>query len=149
MHPGMRKLLMEAFLYLGWARLLKALPFSRVAPTLGNQMEETSFESDREHDALLKSISKAILIMSRYTFWESKCLVMAIAGKKMLSRRRIDSTLYLGMAKDDSGKLIAHAWLRSGHLYITGAEGIERFTVVRKFGRRDPEINPIEIKSSE
>ena len=52
--------------------------------------------------------------MSKYTFWESQCLVKAIAGMKMLERRQIESTLYLGTAKDELGKLIAHAWLRSG-----------------------------------
>ena len=63
--------------------------------------------------------------MSRYTFWESQCLVKAIAAMKMLERRQIESTLYLGTAKDENGKLIAHAWLRSGPFYITGAEGME------------------------
>ena len=54
---------------------------------------------------------------------------------KMLERRQIESTLYLGTAKDESGKLIAHAWLRSGPFYITGAEGMEKFTVVSKFAK--------------
>ena len=74
-------------------------------------------ESNRK---ILKQISNAIDIMSKYTFWESQCLVRAIAGMKMLERRNIESTLYLGTAKDESGKLIAHAWLRSGPFYITG-----------------------------
>ena len=42
--------------------------------------------------------------MSRYTFWESQCLVKAIAAMKMLERRQIESTLYLGTAKDENGK---------------------------------------------
>ena len=74
--------------------------------------------------------------MSKYTFWESQCLVKAIAGMKMLERRGIDSTLYLGTARDESGKMIAHAWLRSGPFYISGAEGMEKFTVVSMFGKR-------------
>ena len=44
---------------------------------------------------------EAIHIMSRYTFWESQCLVKAIAGMKMLEKRQIESTLYLGTAKDE------------------------------------------------
>ena len=79
----------------------------------------------------LKQVSQAINIMSNYTFWESQCLVKAIAAMKMLERRQIESTLYLGTAKDENGKMIAHAWLRSGPFYITGAEGMEKFTVVR------------------
>ena len=72
--------------------------------------------------------------MSRHTFWKSQCLVRAIAAKKMLDRRRIESTLYLGTARDAEGKMIAHAWLRSGPFYVTGAEEMQMFTTVAAFG---------------
>ena len=64
-----------------------------------------------------------------------------MAAMKMLEKRGIESTLYLGMAKDETGALIAHAWLRSGPFYITGSEGMERFTVVGKFAKRINNIN--------
>ncbi|MEI4828876.1 lasso peptide biosynthesis B2 protein [Bacillus sp. FJAT-53711] len=128
-------LFFEAFFYLGWARILKSIPFSRIAPTLGVHMDETSLSSNESNKLVLRSISEAIHIMSRYTFWESQCLVRAIAGMKMLERRQIESTLYLGTAKDENGKMVAHAWLRSGPFYITGAEEMERFTVVSKFAK--------------
>ena len=54
----------------------------------------------------------------------------------MLEKRGIESTLYLGTAKEDSGEMIADAWLRSGPYYITGAEGMEKFTVVAKFAKK-------------
>ncbi len=129
-------LLLEAFFYLGWARILLMVPFSKVAPSLGVQMLETSTAVDTANRTVLLSVHEAINIMSNHTFWESKCLVKAIAGMKMLNKRRMDSTLYLGTAKDEHGKMIAHAWLRSGSYYITGAEGREKFTVVGKFGRQ-------------
>ncbi|MFE4706036.1 lasso peptide biosynthesis B2 protein [Peribacillus simplex] len=129
-------LLIEAFIYLGRARFLKGMPFSKVAPLLGDQMKETSSNPDFFNREVLASISKAIHIMSNYTFWESQCLVKAIASMKMLEKRKIESTLYLGTAKDENGELIAHAWLRSGSFYISGAEGMERFTVVAKFAKR-------------
>ncbi|WP_066067780.1 lasso peptide biosynthesis B2 protein [Neobacillus soli] len=129
-------LLIEAFAYLGWARILKSMPFSRIAPLLGTHMEETSFEHKASNQTILRNVSDAIYIMSNYTFWESKCLVKAIAGMKMLQRRQLESTLYLGTAKDETGIMIAHAWLRSGKLFITGAEEMGRFTVVGKFAKR-------------
>ncbi|MEW5595548.1 lasso peptide biosynthesis B2 protein [Peribacillus frigoritolerans] len=129
-------LLIEAFIYLGEARFLKRMPFSKVAPLLGEQMMETSLNPEHFNREVLASISKAIHIMSRYTFWESQCLVKAIASMKMLEKRNIESTLYLGTAKDENGELIAHAWLRSGSFYISGAEGMDRFTVVAKFAKR-------------
>jgi hypothetical protein len=129
-------LFIEALLFLGWARILKMIPFPKVAPSLGEHMDETShnyIDSNNEH---IKNISHAIHIMSRYTFWESQCLVKAIAGMKMLERRQIESTLYLGTARDEAGKMIAHAWLRSGPFYISGVEGMEKFTVVGMFAKR-------------
>lgn len=128
-------LFVEAFFYLGWARILISVPFSKVAPSLGAPMEETtSTQHDRMKAELIK-VHDAIQIISGHTFWESKCLVKAIAALKMLERRQIESTLYLGMARDESGKMIAHAWLRSGPFYITGEEGMERFSVAGKFAK--------------
>lgn len=131
----MKGLLIEAYLLLAWARLLKAVPFSRVSPLLGTQMSETSFEIDPENLKKAKQIAHAIRIMSKYTFWESKCLIKAIACMKMLERRQIDSTLYLGTARDKNGEMIAHAWLRSGPLYLTGAREMKKFFVVSTFAK--------------
>ena len=135
MSPYMKKLVVEAYIYLGWARILKALPFSKVAPTLGSRMEETPFQRDRINEAQLLQIARAIHIVSRNTWWESKCLVMAIAGMKMLERRRIGSTLYLGTARNREGQMVAHAWLRSGPIYLTGANEMDKYTVVGIFGK--------------
>ncbi|MGW6192107.1 lasso peptide biosynthesis B2 protein [Bacillus cereus] len=129
-------LFLEAFIFLGWARVLKSITFSKVAPSLGDYMNETPVAQIPPHGDTLKKVSEAISIMSRYTFWESQCLVKAMAGMKMLEKRHIESTLYLGTAKDNNGELIAHAWLRSGSFYVTGSEGMEKFTVVGSFAKR-------------
>src|SRR5690625_2985965 len=131
----LKRIFIEAYFYLGWARILKAIPFSKVASSLGDPMIETDFTLESENRKVLSDISQALKLMSRYTLWESKCLVQAIAGMKMLERRHIESTLYLGTAKDENGVLIAHAWLRSGPFYITGSEGKENFTIVHKFAK--------------
>ncbi|MEK3725234.1 lasso peptide biosynthesis B2 protein [Paenibacillus sp. FSL H8-0034] len=129
-------LLVEALFYLAWARILIHMPFSRVAPSLGDAMQETTFIHNDLNRATLIQISSAISTMSNHTLWESKCLVKAIAGMKMLARRKMESTLYLGTAKDESSTMIAHAWLRSGSFFITGKESMEKFTVVGKFAKR-------------
>ncbi|MEH7112169.1 lasso peptide biosynthesis B2 protein [Neobacillus niacini] len=131
-----KKILLEAFIFLGWARILKLLPFRKIFPTLGTKLEETPYYLNETHIETLKFISNAIHIMSHYTLWESHCLVKAIAGMKMLERRQIEGTLYLGVAKDETGKMIAHAWLRCGSYYVSGFEGMEKFTVVGKFAKR-------------
>jgi hypothetical protein len=131
----MLMLIMETFVYLAWARFLVWLPFARIAPSLGSSMKETPHRSNQQEAFLIK-LSNALHMMSRHTLWDSKCLVRAIAAMKMLDRRHICSTLYLGTAKDTHKKMIAHAWLRSGTFYVTGAEEMRKFTVVGKFAKR-------------
>ncbi|AHV95793.1 lasso peptide biosynthesis B2 protein [Paenibacillus sabinae] len=126
---------LEAFLLLGWARTLLFRKFSKVAPSLGERGQETGRESDSALTPSMWRVAHSIQTVSQYTPWDSKCLVRAIAGMKMLERRGIGSTLYLGTAKDEDGKLIAHAWLRSGSHYISGAEVMDRFVVVDKFAK--------------
>jgi hypothetical protein len=129
-------LLIEATLFLGMARIRIAYqPFSKIAPTLGLYMKETDIELIADHRQTLFQIRSALHIASRHTPWDSKCLARAIAGMRMLERRSISSTLYLGTSKDESGKLIAHAWLRSGAQYITGAEEMDKFTVTGMFAK--------------
>lgn len=139
LEPHTLLLMLETFFYLGWARLQILRPFSKVAKTLGDSMQETPNASIPNNIPELKNIANAVAIISKYTWWESKCLVRAVACMNMLKRRGIESTLYLGTAKDESGNMIAHAWLRSGPFYVTGKEGMERFTVVGKFAKRIPD----------
>ncbi|KHE69228.1 lasso peptide biosynthesis B2 protein [Halobacillus sp. BBL2006] len=135
MDTQMKKLLLESFFYLAWARIQKQGSFSKLSPTLGVHMEETAFNKDLLHKELLSQISSALYLTSRYTFWESQCLVKALAAMKMLEKRQIESTLYLGTARDNNGEMVAHAWLRSGTFYVTGSEGMDRYTVVGKFAK--------------
>ena len=77
--------------------------------------------------------------MSSYTPWESACLAQAFAAKAMLRCRGITSTLYLGLAKNEQGGqsgLLAHAWLRSGSLILTGEPGKDQYTVVATFAEK-------------
>lgn len=135
MENSHKRLFIEAFIYLGWARYLKFLPFSQVLSRLDLVSGETSVESKKARKELVL-ISNAINIASKYTFWESQCLVKALAGMKMLELRGLESTIYLGTAKDKNDRLIAHAWLRSGDLYISGQESMDKFTVVGKFAKK-------------
>ncbi len=129
-------LVIEAYIQLGWARFLKQVPFARLAPNLGTFMEETELVENPEHKKLLQQISEAIHLASRHTFWESQCMVRAIAAMNMLKKRGIESTIYFGTARDDKGELIAHAWLRSGSIYLSGAEEMNKFTVVGKYAKQ-------------
>lgn len=130
-----RLLFLEAFLMLGWARCMKQVQFQKLTKILKLQIAETSNQITKSDKLTSYKVSEAINIMSRHTLWESMCLVRAIAAMKMLERRGIASTLYLGTGKNESGQLIAHAWLRSGNQYVTGGEEMREFTVVGSFAK--------------
>jgi hypothetical protein len=133
--PSGRGLLLEAVFCLGLARLATLLlPFRWVAPHLGAHMAETAAVLDPHGREMALAISRALGQAARNLPWECKCLVQAMAGKAMLWRRGLPSTLYLGLAKDEKKQLCAHAWLRCGNIILTGRQGNDRFTVVSAFG---------------
>ncbi|HZC47402.1 MAG TPA: lasso peptide biosynthesis B2 protein [Candidatus Acidoferrum sp.] len=65
-------------------------------------------------------ISWAVETAARIVPSGSNCLVRAIAGREMLARRGVSSQIRLGVAKNLSDALLAHAWLECGDRIITG-----------------------------
>jgi hypothetical protein len=136
-----RRLFLEAVIWLGLFRVvLLSVPFRRIAPHLGALMTETT-RSELPPGFLhaVQAVGRAVDRASRHVPWEAKCLVQAMAGKKMLKRRGVESTLYLGLAKKAEAGLQAHAWLRCGDKILLGG-GLKGFAVVSTFGaiRHDP-----------
>lgn len=131
-----RILLLEAFMLLGIARfMVLAVPFRWLAVSLGKRMNETGAVTGHRDLRIARMIGQAIRSAANNTPWESVCLTRAVAAQWMLKRRRIASTLYLGVSKGVPGpeRLAAHAWLRCGDEILTGDEGHRHFTVVATF----------------
>ncbi|MEO0771345.1 MAG: lasso peptide biosynthesis B2 protein [Cyanobacteria bacterium J06649_4] len=129
-----RTIFAEALFWLGVARfVILIFPFRWVEPYLGQRMIESALDDKPNDPQQLRKVAWAIHKVSGYTPWESKCLAQAIAAKRMLKSRKIVSTLYLGVARSQANELEAHAWLRSGPVYLTGGRGHEFFTVVATF----------------
>ncbi len=129
-----KKLFVEAYFLLGFSRwLILTRPFSKIAYILGEENTETPESNHGVDIKLVKEVAKAIQVMSKYTFWESKCLVQAYAAKKMLRKRKQKTTVYLGVSKNEKGDMIAHAWLRCGTFFVTGGGGHENFIVTSSF----------------
>lgn len=123
----------EAFVVLGISRfMIVRMEFKRIAKYFGKAKHETDYSYDGINLMKVKQISKAIKTMSKYTPWESKCLVQALSAKFMLNRRKQKSTVYLGFGKEND-RMIAHAWVRCGNLFITGGDGSRNFTIIGKF----------------
>lgn len=128
-----RILLLSTFVLLGFVRLaLMIIPFHYLTVFLGKHMEESDNKENTEN-GFIRRLSWAIELMSSYTPWESKCLVQAITGKLLLRQKRLENTLYLGVAKTKEEGMIAHAWLRSGDDIVTGKCDSKEFTVVATF----------------
>ena len=129
-----RGCLLEAACWLGLARLaILVLPFRRVAPFLGRHMARSPEQAGAAPADLLDRLSWALATTSRRLPWGCKCLAQAMAGKAMLQRRRLPSTLYLGLAKEGEAQLQAHAWLRCGQRILTGRQGMIGFTIIASF----------------
>jgi hypothetical protein len=132
-----RWLLLEAGAWLGLARLaVLTLPFKRIAPYLGVRMASAPQDLPDAWAEEARRVGWALRAMAPATPWRSNCLAQGIAGKAMLRRRGIPSTLYLGIAKGQgaSESLTGHAWLRCASRSVTGAAGFERFTIIATFG---------------
>lgn len=89
-----------------------------------------------EEEALWKyryamNVSRVVNRICSKTAWESKCLVRALTAQKILKKKGIHSTLYLGCGME-AEKMVAHAWLRCGKMYVTGGDGTG-YSIVDKF----------------
>ena len=121
-------------MWLAVARLaVIVLPFRVLARQLGVHMAESP---GTDAASGLSNIGWAIRAVASRTPWRSKCLEQAIAAKAMLRRRNIPNTLYLGVApgtSDGERSAIAHAWVRSGMVHVTGGTNVGAFGVVSSF----------------
>lgn len=126
-------LFLEAFVLTGMMRykILK-IPFNKVKQQLGVYNTESTKNISLENYKIVKCIRQTVTHISRYTPWESLCLVQAMTVQKMLKRRGISSTIYLGVNKDKNNEMKAHAWIRCGEIYVTGGDG-SGYAVVAKF----------------
>ncbi|MDD2764286.1 MAG: lasso peptide biosynthesis B2 protein [Opitutaceae bacterium] len=134
-----RLLLLEALCALAWARVLAlCLPFRRLAAMLGDLGTAGPEAAPPAHEETARRIGWAVAAMARYVPWDGRCLTQAIAGWRMLARRGIAGTVYLGVseAPEHGGKMAFHAWLRCGSSFVTGGDGRARYQVLACFSRK-------------
>ena len=130
------RLLAEAGGLLVVARLaVWFIPFRHLAKGLGKKMAESPNTEIEGHRSEASLIGWAVRGNAQHLPLMKQCLVQAVAATWMLQRRRIPSTIYFGLAKDPSKQLKAHAWVRSGTLVLTGAQGRDQYKVVATFAK--------------
>lgn len=123
----------EAFFLTGIMRYkILHVPFEKLKTQLGNHNQESEEELSKEEYKIANKIRNAVIHTSKYTPWESLCLVQSMTVQKMLNKRHISSTLYLGVNKDINNDMKAHSWIRCGKMFVTGGDG-KSYATVAKF----------------
>jgi hypothetical protein len=127
----------EAWLLLAGARLILIfIPFRKITPVLGkNITAKLPLPPEISPPQLQQNISIAVHRASRWSPWRTACFEQALAAKIMLKNRRTVSTVYFGVRKERkrTSMLLAHAWLESGGMTVTGGINSCRFSVIAVF----------------
>lgn len=127
-----KRLFTEAFFLTGIMRYkILHTPFDKLKVQLGSHNEESEEELSSDEYKIASKIRNAVVNTSRYTPWESLCLVQSMTVQRMLNKRSISSTLYLGVNKDANNEMKAHSWIRCGKMFVTGGDGSTYATVAK------------------
>ena len=110
---------------------IKMIKPAKLHKRWGVQGEGSPAEDTLENYRYAYRVAYAVDRICTRTAWESKCLVRALSAQRLLKKKGIHSTLYLGCALEE-GKMLAHAWLRVGTMYVTGGNG-EGYSIVDKY----------------
>ncbi len=100
---------------------------------LGLKGVESEFELLAEQRKIVLLLEKTMRRVVRFLPLRVKCFARALTAKRILKKHYIPSTIYLGVAKEGSNKLIAHAWLRCGDIIVTGKEEMAKFKTILFF----------------
>jgi hypothetical protein len=134
LQPPRRIILLEAAGRLLLAQVsIHTIPFRWLTGGLGVARAESPEMLRSEDELHVRQVAWAIHAIVRHLPRRPKCLVQGVAAQWMLRRRRIASTLYLGVARDLSSNLSAHAWVRCGNVYVTGGNERHGFTTISHF----------------
>jgi len=121
-------LLMEASVYTIWAFvMIRTFSFKRYLNWLDNP------KNNIESEKITRQVFYTIRKIDKYAIWTTTCYTQAIAARLILKRYNIKSKIYLGITKDEKGKLLAHAWTKVGDKIITGAGNLDKYKILYVF----------------
>jgi hypothetical protein len=96
-----------------------------------NNNEPVSEQQKQEVLQVRKNVYRADKLLLK----TSRCFAFSLAIKKMLNRRNINASLYLGVNKGGDGALKAHAWVKGGeNIIYGGTKASEKYTQLISFG---------------
>ena len=128
LEPSEQRLLLRTGLLLWAARLglcLLPLPTLRRLLVRLRRTEPILVERNSKN---IENIAWAIAVASRYVP-AATCLTKALAGQILLAQHREPALLQIGVAKNEAGDLIAHAWVETrGRIVIGDSRELSRYT---------------------
>lgn len=74
-------------------------PFNKLKEEMGTYNKESKKDVDLSEYRICNKVRWIVTTISKYTLWESLCLVQALTVQKMLKKRNISTTIYLGVNK--------------------------------------------------
>lgn len=129
-----RKLLLEACLYLVWARLmLLALPFRWLTRFFKRPCSSALAGDSFERQRLRQDVAWAIQRAAENLPVETACFPRGIAAQAMCRRRGINATLYYGAATLPSTGLTAHVWVLDGTEGVVGHQVANEYRIIARF----------------
>ena len=115
-----RILLVKAVTLMAVIRIgLLVIPFKRLYRLVSEAGKKNSgrHNSDPEYQ---KHVVYAISRASKYFHGNNTCLIQSVVGLYLLEKNGISTKLCIGVVKNDSGGLCAHAWVESNGKIIIG-----------------------------
>ncbi|WP_196802485.1 lasso peptide biosynthesis B2 protein [Butyrivibrio sp. XPD2006] len=91
---------------------------SKIEKKMGVRGVESTSEETRENLNYAKLVAFHANRVTEHMPWEAKCLTRSLTIARLLKEKGIDSTIYMGVAKE-KGTMKAHSWIRCGKMYLT------------------------------
>lgn len=125
----------------GWLLLAAAcvviavLPFKVVSRLLGQGRDAGVHAAEPETPPTARDLhragvaARAVAAAVRRSPWRSDCYPQALAARALLCVARVPHVVHFGLRRDDTGTLLAHAWVTTGGLVVVGGDP-SRFTDV-------------------
>ena len=125
-------LAVEAAWQLLRARIDTARPASHYTPLFGRQDHDAPAPSE-EQEILAERIGAIVARAALWMPFRAQCLQQVLAMRRMLDRRGVPATVYLGVEHgqaDAARGRRAHAWVRTGNRIVNGNIELDRYAVV-------------------
>ncbi|MGI4730623.1 MAG: lasso peptide biosynthesis B2 protein [Janthinobacterium lividum] len=108
--------------------LIALLSFRRLATLMAQARATTPVDA-----GTARRIDRALGRWSARVPWRSMCFQQGVAAQMLLRRRGREATVHYGAARDGAGNLVAHVWVRSGDVDVTGCVDVGRYGLLATF----------------